>query len=200
MPHVPFNIGGHVGGKPGSRRHLAVIKRGIAAGEKHDIGIWNQFTGPAQLGKRKRQQFDKGAPARQRLGYAGHQPELLGAGQDKETHPAIGINDGLQVGEKFRAALNLVEHPAIGKAFQKRTGIFQRGIRAVGKDSLGKGRFAGLTRPGQGDDRKAAQQGTDGLLTIPWNHTMTYLYSMQFVKAFYSLHKILRDMGDVPNL
>jgi hypothetical protein len=85
--------------------------------------------------------------------------ELAGAGQDETPHPAVGIDDTLQIGKEFGNALDLVENGPIGRQAEEGPGVLRRkgagiGIfeREVGKmrrEEAGKGGFPGL--PGAGD-------------------------------------------------
>ena len=109
-------------------------------------------------------------PSGEALGDRADEFELTRSGQDEATHPAVGIDDALEVGEKFRNPLDFIKDGTIGHLSEKGPGIFSGegagvGIlqREVGKlrgEQAGKRRLAGLTGTGDGEDREASQPFT----------------------------------------
>ena len=109
-------------------------------------------------------------PSGEALGDRADELELTRSGQDEATHPAVGIDDALEVGEKFRNPLDFIKDGTIGHLSEKSPGIFggegpgvgilQREVGKLRGEQAGKRRLAGLTGTGDGEDREASQPFT----------------------------------------
>jgi len=180
LTNVPFEVGGHVSAEPRPDADLPIVERRIASRVKHLIDPVRRLAGVRELAQRKGKQLHEGGPSRERLGDARQQPELLGAGKDVQPHASVGIDGGLKIRKDLRTALHLVEHGAIGKARQKRTGVvlggkpdirvLQRCVRLVRKNGLGERGLPGLPGPGDGHNGKSLEQRMNGVLSVTAYH------------------------------
>ncbi len=95
------------------------------------------------------------------------QLELAGAGEDEATHPAVGIDDSLEVGKEFRSPLDLIEDGSIGCLTEKGAwvfgregagiGVFERKIGKLRGEQAGERGFSGLAGAGDRQDRESDQ-------------------------------------------
>ena len=63
-------------------------------------------------------------PSGEALGDRADELELTRSGEDEATHSAVGIDDALEVGKKFRCALDFIKDGTIGHLTEKGPGIF----------------------------------------------------------------------------
>jgi len=97
-----------------------------------------------------------------------HQAELLRAGDHEVTQACPFGHHALQAGKKFGAALHFVEHgtiremrkelPWVQQCALPRFHVFKSEIGLVGEQLPRQRCLAGLTGPGQGDNRKTFGQ------------------------------------------
>ena len=118
----------------------------------------------------KWQQVQQRRPSGEALGNRADQLKLTRSGQNEAPHPAVGIDDGLEVGKKFRRSLDLIKDGPIAHLTEKGPWIFggegagvrilQREVGKLRREQAGKSGFAGLTGTGDGQNREASQSLT----------------------------------------
>lgn len=136
------------------------------------------------------QQVQQANAPGERLSNRLHQTELLRAGEHEQPGAPVPGDAGLQVGEQVGDALSFVDNGAVGILGEKaaHVGVFEAGVRFVRKCRANKRRLAGLTRPGNGDDRIVASQFNEARRRKTRNHAVSSDGVMQIVKAIDNLH------------